>query len=96
MALLDLKEIRVKLNKAEWEPMEDDGCSRRIFLGTRMALTPSGKYYTSWANSNVTQEEAEADEAWFEGVEAELATINATLESGADDPCDLFVVEYDT
>lgn len=96
MALLDLKAIRAELDKAEWEPMEDDGCSRRIFLGTRMALVPSGKYYTSWANSNVTEAEAEADEAWFEAVEAELATIKATLESGADDPCDLFVVEYDT
>jgi hypothetical protein len=96
MALLDLKKIREELDKAEWEPMEDDGCSRRIFLGTRMALTPSGKYYTSWANSNVTDKEAEEDEAWFEEVGVELATINATLESGEGDPYDLFVVEYDT
>jgi hypothetical protein len=92
---LNFEAIRKELDKAEWEPCEDeDGRVRRVFLGTRMALCPSGKYYTPFACSNVTDEEAEADEEWYERVKAGLESLGASLESGDGDPCDLFAVEY--
>jgi hypothetical protein len=59
-----------------------------------MALCPSGKYYTPFACSNVTDAEAEADEEWYEAAKAGLEAIGASLESGDGDPCDLFAVEY--
>jgi hypothetical protein len=95
VAELNIEAVREELNKAEWEPCEDgDGRVRRVFLGTRMALCPSGKYYTVYACSNVSEEEAQADEGWFEAVKVELEAIDAFIESGDGDPCDLFAVEY--
>jgi hypothetical protein len=41
--------------KDNWEQTEDVEGNKveSIFLGTVFALTPSGKYYTPWANGNV-------------------------------------------
>lgn len=61
------------------------------FLGTVMALTPSGKYYTSWANSNVTDEEAELDEQWSEALGTVAEQYGLFVTSGEGDPCDIFV-----
>lgn len=96
MAELNIKAIRTLLDKAEWEPTEDgDGRTRRVYLGTVFALKPSGKYYTAFASSNVTDEEAQQDEAWTEKAGTELEGIGACLESGEDDPCDLFATQYE-
>jgi len=93
---LNIEAVRTELDKAEWEPTEDgDGRTRRVFLGTVFALKPSGKYYTSFACSNVTEEEARQDEDWTEKTEAALEGIGASLEHGEGDPCDLFAAEYD-
>lgn len=44
--------ILAELEKQSWE-VEEDFETRRLFVGTVMSLTPSGKFYTPWANSNV-------------------------------------------
>jgi hypothetical protein len=64
---------------------------RSIYVGNLLSLVPSGKYYTPFANSNVTEEEAEQDEAWFEAAEAELSPVHCYLESGEGSPTDLFI-----
>lgn len=97
MAELNIEAVREELDKAEWEPCEDgEGRVRRVFLGTRMVLCPSGKVYAPWACSHVTEEEAQADEDWFEAAKAGLETIGAFIEVGEGDPCDLFAVEYES
>ena len=45
--------VAEQLREQEWERVEPDVEERRVFLGTVFALTPSGKYYTPWACSNV-------------------------------------------
>lgn len=47
--------IRASLDSEPWEESEDDNEVevRRIFLGTIFALTPSGKFYSPFACSNV-------------------------------------------
>jgi hypothetical protein len=69
--------------------VEDDICS--IFLGTVMSLTPSGKYYTPWANSNVTPNDIANDALWYEALDAVAESYDGWVESGEGDPCDLFV-----
>lgn len=97
-AIFDLKALRAELDEQDWEPdFQDDpehNEVRRVFLGTVFVLTPSGKYYTPWACSNVTEAEAEKDERWYEQAREELESIGLSLESGEGDPCDLFAAEY--
>ena len=47
--------IREEMQSADWMTIES-GCveERSVYLGSIFALTPSGKFYTPWANSNVT------------------------------------------
>ena len=51
----DLKAIQGGLQLSGWEddPNDDARQTRRIYLGSFQALTPSGKLYTLWACSNV-------------------------------------------
>lgn len=96
--IFDLKALRAELNEQSWEPDYQDNPEtsevRRVFLGTVFALTPSGKFYTPWACSNVTEAEADEDEQWYDKARQELESIELSLEGGEDDPCDLFAVEY--
>ena len=95
-SIFNIENLKEELEQAEWE----DDCnnpdmeSRQIYIGTVFALYPSGKFYMPWACSNVTEAEAEKDEAWRERAESELEAIGASLESGEGDPCDLFVAQY--
>ena len=63
----------------------------QMFLGTVFALLPSGRYYTAWASSNVSEAEMRADGEWFEalGRVAEEKGLYVTL--GENDPCDIMV-----
>lgn len=61
------------------------------FVGTVFNLTPSGKYYTPWANSNVTVAEARADERYWEAFDRVCDKYGLVRESGEGDPCDVFV-----
>lgn len=65
---------------------------QRLFLGTVFSLAPSGKYYTMWANNNVSLSEALQDRVFFEKLELEASAHNMWVEHG-DDPCDIFVVK---
>lgn len=91
--IFDLKSLEAEFGRAAVQ--EDDSGNRIkfVFLGSVLALVPSGKYYQPWASGNVTEDEAEKDEAWYEQAEAELASIGASLESGQGDACDLFAVK---
>lgn len=40
------------------------------WLGTIFGITPSGKFYTPFAYSNVTEQEARRDEAWHSALES--------------------------
>ena len=61
------------------------------YMGSVFTVTPSGKYYMPWANSNVNIIEAAKDSMFYEIVERELDKLGYWLESGEGDPCDLFV-----
>lgn len=45
--------IEKEMPQQEWFEEEPGLRTRQMFIGTVMALTPSGKFYTPWANSNV-------------------------------------------
>lgn len=64
------------------------------YLGTVFSLTPSGKYYQSFACGNVSEEEAEEDTEWYDAMETLCLENGANLEAGEGDPCDLFIVWY--
>lgn len=90
--IFDLTSIRNSLNQEKWI-QDGDTESRMIFIGTVFALMPSGKCYAPWS-SNITDDEANQDEAWLQQAEEELATIGCWMSSGEGDPCDLFVGEW--
>jgi len=95
--IFNLRQIKADLDGAELEPNDpfdenSDDKIQRIYAGTVYALTPSGKYYTSFASSNVSDAEMKKDEKWWKDVEKELGKIGATLESGEDNPDDLFII----
>ena len=53
--ILNIDEVKKELDKAEpYEDIENPGqFIQTIYLGSILSLTPSGKVYTPWANSNV-------------------------------------------
>ena len=93
MAIFNISELQTQLSKAEIETDNEGRKFRQVFIDTVFNLLPSGKFYTPYAHSNVTEEEAEKDEDWYAEAEFELDKINAFLVSGEGDPCDLFVVQ---
>lgn len=100
----ELSFLGMDLNVSEWASqieynfdwqkikLEADANEGRCFLGTVMGLFPSGKYYTTWADSNVTEYEARVDNAYREGLESVLEDRGFWLENGENDPCDVFAV----
>lgn len=116
---LNIQSIKKELEETPWEDGDVDGIKvRRVFLGTVMSLTPSGKFYTPFACSNVQacrtcadanegpcdeetpcSEEGHCevcrDARWHQEAESDLQSINANLESGEGDPCDLFAAQYE-
>jgi len=64
------------------------------YLGTVFSLTPSGKYYTSWASSNIEVLEAVKDDIWQEVLEGFAVTWGGYITSGEGDPCDIFFETY--
>jgi hypothetical protein len=76
------------------QPFMSDSIVASVYAGTVFNLTPSGKYYTPWASSNVTEEEAEEDEAWSEELAEALEAAGLYAENGEGDPCDIFICRY--
>ena len=91
--IFDLEEIRAALEECTAEEDGNGNITKQLYLGTVFDCLPSGKYYTSWACSNVTEEELEQDELWFEQAQEELEQIGCFLENGEGDPCDLSIVQ---
>lgn len=62
-----------------------------VYLGTVMSIMPSGKYWTCWACSNVTEKEELADEAYNDILNECAEAAGGWIESGLNgDLCDLF------
>lgn len=93
--MFNLKKIQSDLLKSPVNEDSEGNRIRTLYLGTVFDLLPSGKYYTCFANSNVSEEEAEKDEEWMEEANKELESIGASLESGEGDPCDLFITQIE-
>jgi len=80
--------------KAKANPQKNDGgnlCGYE-YLGSCLAMFPSGKYYMPWACSNVTEEEAAEDEEYREALEAVAEENGGWIAAGEGDPCDVFFV----
>lgn len=92
---LNWDSIRAELDSMDWEDREDGfgEQERRVYIGSVFGIMPSGKYYMPWACSNVTEEEANADEEYRELIEEEASARGLWLDSGEGDPCDIFVGE---
>ena len=88
--------VEAALKAEPWQEVGDGefGQVRSIYIGTVFSWYPSGKFYTPFANSNVTEEEAKQDAEWREAVENECSERGLTFEHGEGDPCDLFICEY--
>lgn len=89
---IDWEGIKQELN-AIGEPFEDD-CGNKvkaIFLGSVFSLTPSGKYYTPFACSNVNEKEAREDQEWWEALEKKASEHGLYISSGEGDPTDIVV-----
>jgi len=99
--IFDLDKIRQELDNLPWEKSYeygDDTVSRWLYIGRVWSWLPSGKYYTAWACSNVSEEEVRKDQEWLEQAENELKKIekeytNVFMAEGIGDPTDLYIVE---
>lgn len=78
----------------DWELASNGMVKRGIYLGSMFSITPSGKFYTPWTNSNVSVKEAAIDELWQEFMEENLRTHNLSLEYGEADNTDMFLYRY--
>ena len=91
--ILNLKEIQRELDLAEIQEDDDGSRVKTIYLGSILDLSPSGKVWTAWANSNVTCEEQEADVEWLDELETELDTIGAYSHTREGDGCDIMITQ---
>lgn len=73
------------------DPDSDGQVFGTYFLGTVFSVMPSGKFYTAWACSNVSPEEAKQDELYWEALEAVAEEYGLCIQSAEGDPCDLIV-----
>ena len=51
----------------------------KYWLGTCYGILPSGKFYTWWCTSNVTEEEIKEDQEFLEKLEKEIEKHNCSL-----------------
>jgi hypothetical protein len=62
-----------------------------LFFGSVMSIMPSGKYWTCFASSNVTESEQEEDVTYHELLEACASEAGGWIENGLNgDYCDMF------
>ena len=73
------------------QTMAGDSPRHSVYLGSVLGLSPSGKYYTAFANGNVTKAEAKRDEAWYAAMDSAAEKYGGSIESGEGDPCDLYL-----
>ena len=75
-----------------------DGCDSNghdgsAYLGSVMSLTPSGKFYMPWT-TNQTNDDVDRDSRWFEALEKAAIKFDGRVETGEDDPTDLYFMRY--
>lgn len=71
----------------------DDGGGKyhALLLGSVMSIFPSGKYWTCFASSNVTADEADADVEYMDALEDCASKAGGWLVQGLNgDLCDMF------
>lgn len=75
-----------------WEGLRTEAESNDgyAFMGTVMGQFPSGKFWTAWADSNVSEYEQRVDAAYREALENVAESYGLWIENGEGDPCDLF------
>jgi len=71
--------------------MAGDSPRHSVYLGSVLGLSPSGKYYTGFANGNVTRPEAKRDTAWYAAMDRAAEKYGGSIDSGEHDPCDLYL-----
>ena len=69
----------------------DDNIIASAFIGTVLGLSPSGKFWTWWASSNVDENEMEADRDYWEVFEELAYESGVYIFNGEGDPCDVFI-----
>ena len=90
----NMEAILAELKAEPWRYSHDGGqWERMIYLGSCWNLSPSGKMYTPWACSNVTENEALQDEKWQEKAELELSRKGLFMTAGEGSSDDLFAGE---
>lgn len=72
----------------EMDPYCDEPIGR-CYLGTVFSIMPSGKFYTCWTTNQGRSDETR-DAAFIEALEERAADEGGSIESGDDDPCDMF------
>lgn len=92
---LDFEELHRELF-AQKEVFYDDldRPVKMLYIGAVQTLLPSGKYYTPFARSNVTDFEAEKDLIWWEKAEEEARKFECYLTNGTGSASDIFLVMY--
>lgn len=73
---------------------ELDRPMKMFYVGTVQCLLPSGKYYTPFARSNVTDFEAEVDQIWWEKAEEAALKQECYLTNGEGSATDIFLIKY--
>jgi len=84
-----LKEFRWPLVVSEAKRNPDEEGIGWRFLGTVLALAPSGTYWVSWASRSWRAKEAQRDEAYFDALDKAAEKHGGWIERGAD-PLDVF------
>ncbi len=67
---------------------------RAYYIGDVTVLLPSGKYYTPFARSNVSDFEAELDQIWWEKAEQLVGGYDCIITNGEGAPTDIVIIQY--
>lgn len=87
----NIQALKTALEIAEEQENEFGEKYKEVYVGKIFDIAPSGKYYTFWACSNVSEWEMEKDEIFFEGLREGLGEHGLYIVEGEGDPTDLFV-----
>ena len=85
----------VKENGDWSEPYEDENGEmiQSCFIGTVMALAPSGKYYMPWC-TNQTEDDEDKDSIFYNALEEYASDAGFFTFNGDGDPCDMFIGKF--
>lgn len=90
---IDWKAIKEEMRFAPYVPDDEGTLFRTIFLGTVFDIMPSGKYWTCFACSNMTEDEMTKDEEYYDALESEAEKHGYFIIEGEGDPCDMLIAE---